>query len=534
MSTPPFRYAKWLQTGPDNTVYEKITADHVSVKQAFGKRYLFVEPEGLRLLAERGFKDISYYYRPAHLKLLSSALNDPSSSDNDRFVAHTLLENAVIAAEGLLPMCQDTGTATIMGWKGERVQTGVDDAEQLSAGVYDAYANNPLRYSQQVSLSMFEESNSGTNLPAQIDISATEGEEYRFLFVAKGGGSANKTSFYAGTPVLLNADRLYQFLAEKIPAIGVAACPPYYVSVVIGGTSPEQNLKVNKLASAGYLDGLPVGGQIEGIAYRDLAWEGKVMEIAANCGLGAQFLGRRFALDARVIRLTRHAASVPISIAVSCSAHRNALAKITADGIFLEALEKNPKQYYSPEASDTGKAGVSIDLNRPLAENLAILSTLKVGTLLSLTGPLVVARDLAHARLMEQFEATQTIPDYFKDYFIYYAGPAKTPQGMASGSFGPTTAQRMDTYLETFMKNGASLVTLAKGNRSSIVADACREYGGFYLGTIGGAAALVAKRNIINNEILDYPELGMEAVRKIEVKDMPAIVICDHRGNRLY
>ncbi|MBL8027407.1 MAG: fumarate hydratase [Fibrobacteres bacterium] len=529
-----FKYEKLLQYGTDKTKYLKLPGNYISVKKAFGRKFLQLKPEALSILSETAFHDIAYYLRATHLKQLAAILKDKKASDNDRYVAFSLLKNAVISAEGVLPMCQDTGTANIIGYKGESIITGIEDSEALSRGVFNSYTKNPLRYSQLVPLSMLEDVNSGSNLPAQIDISAVPGEEYRFLFVAKGGGSANKTSFFAETPTILNEAALTKFLDEKIPAIGVAACPPYHLSIVIGGTSPELNLKVNKMAAAGFLDNLPVKGNRSGIGFRDRVWEKKVMEIAEKCGLGAQILGRYFALDARVIRLPRHAASVHISIGVSCNAHRNAKGKITEDGIYIEALEKNPAKYLKGVSLKGQETITEIDLNRPVAENIKKMSSLRPGALLSLTGPLVVARDIAHARLNALLERNGKVPDYFKNHFVYYAGPAKTPEGMASGSFGPTTAQRMDSYLDSFMKHGYSLVSLAKGNRSQKVTDSCKKYGGFYLGTIGGAAALVAKENISKSEVLDYPELGMEAVRKIEVNGMPAFIISDSRGGNLY
>ncbi len=512
-----------------------ISSCYVSVKRCFGRVFLHIDPVGLRELAERAFFELSYYLRPSYLKKIASILDDHGSSNNDRFVAASLLQNAVIAADGVLPLCQDTGTAQITAWKGERVQTNSNDADWLSKGIKGAYTKNPFRFSQIMPLSMFEELNSGTNLPAQIDISSVEGDEYEFLFVAKGGGSANKTAFYAETPAILAKEALTLFLKQKIPSIGVAACPPYILSVVIGGTSPECNLKINKMTSTGSLDHLPAKGSGKRAMYRDIEWERVVMDIAEKSGLGAQFIGKHFAIDARVIRLSRHAASVPISIGVSCNAHRNITGRITKEGVFLERLEKNPAKYFDKCAVAVSATEV-VDLNRPIDELVAIFGKYSVGKVLSLDGNIIVARDAAHARWYRRLQSGKNMPDYLVNSPIYYAGPANTPKtgNFVSGSFGPTTAARMDAYLESLLRVGLSRITIAKGNRSPFVSELCRKYNGFYFGTVGGAAALIAKNHIVESRIIDYHELGMEAVRLIRVHNLPVIMICDNKGNNLY
>jgi len=517
---------------PDPTEYRRLElAAPRTVKTSAGE-FLLVDPEGLRRLVEEAFHDLSFYFRPAHLRQLAGVLEDPAASDNDKFVVGALLKNAAISAEGLLPMCQDTGTATVMGWKGERVLTGVDDNEPITRGVYDAYHKNYLRYSQLAALDMFEEKNTGSNLPAQIDIGSVAGAEYRLLCIAKGGGSANKTALFQQSKALLNPAALEKFMREKVAALGTAACPPYHLAMVVGGLSPEMNLKTLKLATTGWLDGLPESGSTEGRFFRDRYWEGKLLEAARDSRLGAQFGGKYLALDARVVRLPRHAGSCPVSIGVSCSADRNIKAKINADGLYLEKLERSPERLLPASSSAPGAA--RIDLNRPMSEIRAALSKLPLGALVLLDGPLAVARDSVHARLAELLAAGRPLPAWFRDHPVYYAGPAKVPPGYAEGSFGPTTAQRMDGYAREFMSRGASLVMLAKGNRSPDVAAACKDFGGFYLGTIGGAAALLAAENISSSEVLDFPELGMEAARRITVKNFPAFILCDDQGGDYY
>jgi len=519
--------------------FRLLTKDHVQKVIWRGKSHLIVGPEALRLLAEEAFHDLAFYLRTSHLEKMSAVLRDPEASANDRYVVTSLLVNAAIAAEGVLPMCQDTGTATVVAWKGERISVETEtggDREPLCRGIFDAYAKNHLRYSQIAALSMFEEADTGTNLPAQIDIYAESGEEYTFLFVAKGGGSANKTAFFQESKALLTPEKLERFLREKVAALGTAACPPYHLAAVVGGLSAEHNLKTLKLATTGWLDGLGTSGSKDGDAFLDPYWSGKLLEAARRSGLGAQFGGKHLALDARVIRLPRHAGSCPVSIGVSCCADRNALGKINAEGVFLEELDRDPGRFIAPRGV-SGPASSSvprIDIRRPMPEILAELSRHAAGTLVLLSGPVVVARDIAHARLNEILERGGPLPSYFRDHPVYYAGPSKTPPGYVIGSFGPTTAQRMDSYIAGFMKLGASLVTLAKGNRSPQVAEACRTYGGFYLGTIGGAAALLAKEHIVASEVLDFPELGMEAVRRIEVRDFPAFILVDDKGTDFY
>ncbi|MFD6390741.1 fumarate hydratase [Nocardia sp. NPDC055029] len=539
MTAPEFRYSDLLPIGADDTPYRLLTTEGVSTFEHNGRTFLQVEPEALRLLTETAIHDISHYLRPAHLRQLRKIIDDPESSGNDRFVALDLLKNLNISAGGVLPMCQDTGTAIVMGKKSEGVLTGVDDAEWISRGVFDAYSTLNLRYSQLAPITMWDEKNTGSNLPAQIELYSTEGTPdnpvYKFLFMAKGGGSANKSFLYQETKAVLNPERMLQFLDEKIRSLGTAACPPYHLAVVIGGTSAEFALKTAKYASAHYLDNLPTEGSITGHAFRDLELEEEVFQLTREFGIGAQFGGKYFCHDVRVVRLPRHGASCPVAIAVSCSADRQALAKITKDGIFLEQLETEPAQYLPEQTEDIlGGDVVEIDLNRPMDEIRAELSKYPVKTRLSLTGPLVVARDIAHAKIKERLDAGEPMPQYLRDMAVYYAGPAKTPEGYASGSFGPTTAGRMDSYVDQFQAAGGSMVMLAKGNRSAQVTKACNEHGGFYLGSIGGPAARLALDCIKNVEVLEYPELGMEAVWKIDVEDFPAFIVVDDKGNDFF
>jgi fumarate hydratase class I len=531
---PEFVYQPLFQLGADKTEYRLLTADFVSVQEFGGREFLVVEPEGLTMLAQKAMRDVSFFLRPAHQEKVASVLKDPSASENDRFVANTLLKNSVIAAEGQLPFCQDTGTATVVAKKGQYVLTDCDDAEALSAGIFRTYAEENLRYSQVVPLTMYDEKNSGTNLPAQIDILATPGDEYSFLFIAKGGGSANKTFLFQQTKALLNPESLESFLAEKMKTLGTAACPPYHLAFVIGGTSAEACLKTVKLASAGYLDGLPTSGNEGGRAFRDPELEEKLLAAAQESGFGAQFGGKYFAHDVRVVRLPRHGASCPVGMGVSCSADRNVKAKINREGIWLEALDENPIRWLIGEEDEAASKPVEIDLNRPMAEILAELTQYPVKTRLSLSGKMIVARDIAHAKLKERLDGGKGLPHYFKDHPVYYAGPAKTPAGMPSGSFGPTTAGRMDPYVDLFQSHGASLVMLAKGNRSQQVTDACQKHGGFYLGSIGGPAAILARESIRSVKVLDYPELGMEAVWEIEVEGFPAFILVDDKGNDFF
>ena len=517
----------------DDTQYRKITSDFVKVEKLGDREILTVEPKGLELLAQEALKDVSFMLRTSHLEKLRFILDDPEATDNDRFVAYNLLQNAVVAIDGELPSCQDTGTAIVMAKKGENVYTGVDDAEWLSKGIFNTYQERNLRYSQIVPISMFEEKNSGSNLPAQIDIYAKKGASYEFLFLAKGGGSANKTYLYQQTKSLLNEKSLDAFIRAKIMDLGTSACPPYHLALVIGGTSAEANLAAVKKASAGYFDHLPTTGNMAGQAFRDLDWEKRVQLICQQSAIGAQFGGKYFTHDVRVIRLPRHAASCPVGLGVSCSADRNIKGKITKDGIFVEQLEVNPKRLL-PEIPPHLEAAVEIDLNQPMADILKKLSQYPIKTRLKLNGTLIVARDIAHAKIKELLDAGKPMPEYFKNHPIYYAGPAKTPEGMASGSFGPTTAGRMDVYVDEFQKNGGSMVMLAKGNRTKDVMNACKTYGGFYLGSIGGPAAILAKENILSVEVVDFEELGMEAVRKITIKDFPAFIITDDKGNDFF
>jgi fumarate hydratase, class I len=521
--------------GEDPTPYRKLTGDYVATASFEGERIVKVAPEALTLLARDAFIDCQHLLRPGHLAQLRAILDDPEASANDRFVAFDLLKNANIAAGKILPMCQDTGTAIVMGKKGQQVWTGADDAAALSEGIRRTYTETNLRYSQVAPLSMYEEVNTGDNLPAQIDLYAEPGDEYHFLFIAKGGGSANKSFLYQQTKAVLNPKALIKFIDEKIRTLGTAACPPYHLAIVIGGTSAEINLKTVKLASCRYLDTLPAGGNKYGQAYRDRDFEAEVLELTRGLGIGAQFGGKYFCHDVRVIRLPRHGASLPIGIGVSCSADRQILGKITADGVFVEELETNPARFLPDVGAETlGGEVVEIDLNRPMEEIRRSLSRYPVKTRLSLTGPLIVARDIAHAKLQERLDRGEGLPQYIKDHPIYYAGPAKTPAGYASGSFGPTTAGRMDSYVDQLMAAGGSFVTLAKGNRGADVREACKKHGGFYLGSVGGPAARLAQDCIKKVEVIEYPELGMEAIWRIEVVDFPAFIVIDDKGNDFF
>jgi fumarate hydratase, class I len=532
---PEFTYTELLPLGADSTDYRQLTGDGVTTRQAFGRKFLEVDPGVLTLVAREGMRDIAHLLRPGHLRQLRAILDDPEASPNDRYVARELLQNACIAAGGVLPMCQDTGTAIIMGKRGGGVLTDGRDSEHLARGVYDAYTQLNLRYSQLAPLTMFGERNTGSNLPAQIEIYAAPGDEYKFLLMAKGGGSANKSFLYQQTKAVLNEASMLAFLEEKIRSLGTAACPPYHLAIVVGGTSAEYALKTAKYASARYLDTLPAAGSAAGHGFRDQALEQQVLGITRKIGIGAQFGGKYFCHDVRVIRLPRHGASCPVAIAVSCSADRQALAKITAEGVFLEHLETDPAQYLpEPAAEDLAADVVRVDLTRPMSEIRAELTKHPVATRLALTGPLVVARDIAHAKIAERLAAGGAMPRYLMDHPVYYAGPAKTPEGYASGSFGPTTAGRMDSYVDQFQAAGGSLVMLAKGNRSPAVTAACLAHGGFYLGSIGGAAAKLAQDCITKVEVLEYPELGMEAVWQIEVRDFPAFIIVDDKGNDFF
>ena len=530
-----FQFQDILPLGKDETPYRLLTSDHVSTFEAAGKTFLQVEPQALTLLTREAMRDIAHFLRPGHLAQLSRILQDPEASSNDRFVALELLRNANIAAGGVLPSCQDTGTAIVMGKKGQLVFTGGGDEEAIARGVYETYHTSNLRYSQMAPLDMYKEVNTGNNLPAQIEIFATDGDAYKFLFMAKGGGSANKSYLYQETKALLNPESLLAFVDAKMRSLGTSACPPYHLAVVIGGTSAEQTLKVAKLASARYLDTLPAEGNKLGRGFRDRELEAKILEMAQKNGIGAQFGGKYFCHDVRVIRLPRHGASCPVGIAVSCSADRQALGKITREGVFLEQLEMDPAKYLpEPTAEDLEGEVVKIDLRRPMSEIRAELSRYPIRTRLSLSGPLIVARDIAHAKIKERLDRGEGMPEYLKDYMVYYAGPAKTPAGYASGSFGPTTAGRMDAYVDAFQSQGGSLVMLAKGNRSQAVTAACKKHGGFYLGSIGGPAARLAKDCITKVDVLEYAELGMEAVWKIEVHDFPAFIVVDDKGNDFF
>ena len=528
-----FAYQEMFCLGEDTTEYRLLTKEHVSAGMFEDAPILKIAPEGMTLLAEQAFKDVSHLMRSSHLALLAKILNDPESSDNDRYVALELLKNAVISADGVFPMCQDTGTAVVIGKKGQQVWTGFCDAEALSKGVFNAYTKGNLRYSQNAPLTMFEEKNTGCNLPAQIDLYATKGDAYHFLFMAKGGGSANKTFLYQETKATLMSEKLVAFMKNKMKSLGTAACPPYHLAFVVGGTSVEMNLKTVKLATTGYLDHLPVTGNELGQAFRDTALEDELLKLSRNLGIGAQFGGKYFCHDVRVIRLPRHGASCPIGLGVSCSADRNIKAKITRAGLFLEKLEKDPAKYL-PQTQVPEEEAVRIDLNQPMDDIRTILSKHPVATRLLLTGNIVVARDIAHAKLQERLDQGRDLPPYFKDHIICYAGPAKVPPGYPSGSIGPTTAGRMDPYVPVFQARGGSMVMLAKGNRSNTVTRACQKYGGFYLGSIGGPAARLGKECITKIETIEYPELGMEAVFMITVKDFPAFIVVDDKGNDFF
>ena len=535
MSNKPFHYQDPFPLKEDDTEYYLVSNNHVSVTQFEGHDILKVEPEALTLLAQHAFHDASFLLRPAHQKQVAAILDDPEASENDKYVALQFLRNSEISAKGILPTCQDTGTAIIVGKKGQRVWTGGNDAEALSRGVYNTFIEDNLRYSQNAALDMYQEVNTGTNLPAQIDLYSTEGEDYKFLFVTKGGGSANKTYLYQETKALLSPGKLKDYLVEKMRTLGTAACPPYHIAFVIGGTSAESTLKTVKLASTKYYDGLPTEGNEYGQAFRDIQLEQELLAVAQDLGLGAQFGGKYFAHDVRVVRLPRHGASCPVGMGVSCSADRNIKGKINRKGIWLEKLEQNPGKYIPEHLrhSTEGKV-VKIDLNRPMADILKELSQYPVSTRLSLTGTIIVGRDIAHAKLKERLDKGEGLPQYIKDHPIYYAGPAKTPEGYASGSLGPTTAGRMDSYVDLLQSHGGSMIMLAKGNRSQQVTDACHKHGGFYLGSIGGPAAVLAQNSIKSLECVEYPELGMEAIWKIEVEDFPAFILVDDKGNDFY
>jgi fumarate hydratase class I len=531
-----FAYQELLPIGADEAPYRLLTADYVSTVEAAGRRFLTIDPEALTLLTSQAMFDIAHLLRPGHLAQLAAILEDPEASPNDRFVATELLKNACIAAGGVLPSCQDTGTAIVKGKKGELVLTGGGDREAIARGIFRTYADDNLRYSQLAPLTTYEEKNTGTNLPAEIEIDAVDGDAYKLLFMAKGGGSANKSLLFQETKALLNPDSLMRWLDEKLRTLGTAACPPYHLALVIGGTSAEMALKTAKLASARYLDTLPRDGNALGRGFRDVELEAQVLGLTQQFGIGAQFGGKYFCHDVRVIRLPRHGASCPVALAVSCSADRQALGKITSEGVFLEQLETDPAKYL-PEVTDADldtSEVVRIDLNQSMDQIRATLSRYPVKTRVMLDGPMVVARDIAHAKIKERLEAGDGMPQYLRDYCVYYAGPAKTPEGYASGSFGPTTAGRMDSYVDLFQSNGGSFVMLAKGNRSKSVTEACHAHGGFYLGSIGGPAARLAKDCITKVEVLEYPELGMEAVWKIEVRDFPAFIVVDDKGNDFF
>ncbi len=533
--TPDFKYAPMFQLGPDNTEYYLLTRDHVSVGEFEGKPILKVDPEALTMLANHAFRDVSFMLRPAHNEQVARVLNDPEASDNDKYVALTFLRNAEVSVKGKLPLCQDTGTAIIHGEKGQQVWTGFCDEEALSLGVYKTYTEENLRYSQNAPLTMYDEVNTRCNLPAQIDLEATEGMEYRFLCVTKGGGSANKSYLYQMTKAVLNPDTLVPFLVEKMKTLGTAACPPYHIAFVIGGTSAEKNLLTVKLASTHYYDTLPTTGDETGRAFRDVELEKQVLEEAHKIGLGAQFGGKYFAHDVRIIRLPRHGASCPIGLGVSCSADRNIKAKINREGIWIEKLDDNPTRWIPEELRHAGEGeAVKIDLNQPMADILKELDKYPVATRLSLSGTIIVGRDIAHAKWKERLDRGEGIPQYIKDHPVLYAGPAKTPAGMACGSMGPTTAGRMDPYVDLFQSHGGSMLMIAKGNRGQEVTDACQKYGGFYLGSIGGPAAILSQNSIKSIECVEYPELGMEAVWKIDVVDFPAFILVDNKGNDFF
>lgn len=535
MATKPFKYQEPFPLGKDTTEYYLLTKDGVSVETCHGKEVLVVEPEALTHLANTATRDVAFMLRREHNEMVAKILHDPEASENDKYVALTMLRNAEVACKGQLPFCQDTGTAIIVGKKGQQVWTGGGDEEALSLGVYKTYTEENLRYSQNAPLDMYKEVNTGCNLPAQIDLYAVDGMEYKFLFVAKGGGSANKTYLFQETKALLNPDTLVKFLVEKMKTLGTAACPPYHIAFVIGGTSAETNLKTVKLASTKYYDNLPTSGNEYGRAFRDVELEKVVLKAAQESGIGAQFGGKYFAHDVRIIRMPRHGASCPVGMGVSCSADRNIKAKITKDGLWIEKLDDKPGELIPEELRQAGEGNaVKIDLNRPMKEILAELDKYPAATRLSLNGTIIVGRDIAHAKIKERLDAGEDMPQYLKDHPIYYAGPAKTPKGMASGSFGPTTAGRMDSYVDQFQSKGGSMIMIAKGNRSQQVTDACKAHGGFYLGSIGGPAAILAQNNIKKVECLEYPELGMEAIWKIEVEDFPAFILVDNKGNDFF
>ena len=535
MSTKPFHYQDPYPIEKDTTEYQLITKDYVKVEDWNGHEMLVVEPEALTLLANVASHNCSFMLRREHNELVAKILHDPEASENDKFVALTMLRNAEVAAKGVLPFCQDTGTSICVAYKGQNVYTGCNDAERISEGVYKTYTENNLRYSQNAPLTMYDEVNTGCNLPAQIDIYANQGDQYKFLFMAKGGGSANKTYLYQETKAVLNPKTLVPFLVEKMKSLGTAACPPYHIAFVIGGTSAEANLAAVKKASVKYYDHLPTTGNEYGRAFRDVELEKTLLEAAQNLGLGAQFGGKYFAHDIRVIRLPRHGASCPIGMGVSCSADRNVKAKINREGLWIEKLDEFPGELIPEEMRNAGEGEViSIDLNRPMPEVLAELSKYPVSTRLSLKGTIIVGRDIAHAKIKERLDAGEPMPEYLKNHPIYYAGPAKKPEGMPSGSFGPTTAGRMDSYVDQFQAAGGSMIMIAKGNRSQQVTDACEKHGGFYLGSIGGPAAILAQNSIKNVELLEYPELGMEAIWKIEVEDFPAFILVDDKGNDFF
>ena len=534
-ATPEFKYQHPFPLGPDDTEYYLLTKDYVSVSEFEGKPILKIEKEGLTRMANQAFRDVSFLLRRAHNEQVAKILSDPEASENDKYVALTFLRNAEVACKGKLPICQDTGTAIIHGEKGQQVWTGYCDEEALSRGVFDTYTQENLRYSQNAPLNMYDEVNTKCNLPAQIDIEATEGMEYKFLCVTKGGGSANKTYLYQETKALLNPATLVPFLVEKMKTLGTAACPPYHIAFVIGGTSAEKNLLTVKLASTHYYDNLPTTGNEGGRAFRDVELEKKVLEEAHKIGLGAQFGGKYFAHDVRIVRLPRHGASCPVGMGVSCSADRNIKCKINKDGIWIEKLDDNPTELIPEELRQAGEGNaVKIDLNQPMSDILKELDKYPVSTRLSLNGTIIVGRDIAHAKLKERLDKGEELPEYIKNHPIYYAGPAKTPAGMACGSMGPTTAGRMDPYVDLFQSNGGSMVMLAKGNRSQAVTDACKKHGGFYLGSIGGPAAILAQNNIKSIECVEYPELGMEAIWKIEVENFPAFILVDNKGNDFF
>lgn len=535
MATPDFYYQERFPVGNDQTEYYLLTKEFVSLAKFEGEEIVKVDPEGLAVLAKAAMHDTSFMLRTEHIKQIAAILEDPEASKNDKFVALVILRNAEISAKGILPICQDTGTATVFAKKGQKVWTGGNDDESISRGIYKTFTQEYLRYSQTVALDMYTEKNSGTNLPAQIDIYATKGNEYEFLFVAKGGGSANKSMLFQETKALLTPEKLEAYLIDKIKNLGTAACPPYHIAFVIGGTSAEDTLKTVKLASTKYLDTLPTKGNEHGQAFRDVELEEKILKATYNMGIGAQFGGKYMALDVRIIRLPRHGASCPVGIGVSCIADRNIRAKINRDGIWIEKLESNPGRFIPEQWRKPDESGaVKVDLNLPMPQILAELSKHPVGTRLSLNGTIIVGRDIAHAKLKERIDKGEGLPEYIKNHPIYYAGPAKTPAGMPSGSFGPTTAGRMDSYVDLFQSQGGSLIMIAKGNRSQAVTDACKKYGGFYLGSIGGPAAIIAEENIRKVELIEYPELGMEAIYRIEVVDFPAFILVDDKGNDFY